>query len=186
MKTIRFIPLLVLLPLFLCATARAQRYLPRMGGITVNAGLTEKAGFYVDAGYSTYTRRKHHWNFGLNYLQNTDRHYNTKLPLSQLTGEGGFYLRVLQGPRRSFYLSFGVDGIFGYEWVNWSRYRLADGALITDRSRFVFGGALGMEMEYYLNDRYVLLLRVREKILGNSTVGWFHTEAGLGLKIMIR
>lgn len=169
-----------------CATASAQRYLPRMGGITVNAGITEKAGFYVDAGYSTYTKRKHHWNFGINYLQNTDRYYHQKLPLTQLTGEGGFYLKVVQDPRRTFFLSLGLDGIFGYEWVNRGRYRLSDGARITDRNRFVFGGALGLEMEYYLNDRYVLLLRVREKLLGNSDVGWWHTEAGLGLKIMIR
>ena len=184
MKSKHLISLIALL--FVCATARGQRYLPHMGGITVTVGLTEKTGFFVAAGYSTYTKRKHHWNFGLNYLQNTDRYYQKKLPLSELTAEGGFYLRLLQGPRRSFYLSAGVDGIFGYEWVNWSRYQLPDGARILDRSRFVFGGALGLEVEYYLNDRYVLLLRIREKVLGNSTVGWFHTEAGLGLKIMIR
>lgn len=186
MKARHLIPLILTALLCMSATARGQRYLPRMGGITATAGITEKTGFFVDAGYSTYTKRKHHWNFGLNYLQNTDRYYQQKLPLSELTAEGGFYLRLLQGPRRSFYLSVGLDGIFGYEWVNWGRYRLSDGARIMDRSRFVFGGALGVEMEYYLNDRYVLLLRVREKVLGNSTVGWFHTEAGLGLKIMIR
>ncbi len=120
MKAKHLIPLLALL--FVCATAHGQRYLPRMGGITVTAGITEKTGFFVDAGYSTYTKRKHHWNFGVNYLQNTDRYYTQKLPLSELTAEGGFYLRLLQGPRRSFYLSVGLDGIVGYEWVNWSAH----------------------------------------------------------------
>lgn len=185
MKIKRIIILFVLLLANIPVT-QAQRYLPRMGGVTLNAGLTEKLGFYAEAGYSTYTRRKNRWNFAVNYLQNSDRYATGKLPLTQVTGEGGFYLRAVQGPRRTFFLSFGLSGIAGYEWVNWGRYRLPDGGVIADRNRFVFGGALGLEMEYYLNDRYVLLLRVREKCLGNSDVGWWHTEAGLGLKMMIK
>lgn len=168
------------------ATARAQRYLPGMGGITFHAGITEKPGFYAEAGYSTYTRRKNRWNFGVNYLQNTDRYATGKLPLAQVTGEGGYYLRVFQDPRRTFFLSFGLSGIVGHEWVNWGKYRLPDGGVIADRNRFVFGGALGLEAEYYMNDRYVLLLRVREKCLGNSDVGLWHTEVGLGLKVIVR
>ena len=166
--------------------AHAQRYLPQMGGITLHAGITEKLGFYAEAGYSTYTRRKNRWNFAVNYLQNSDRYATGKLPLAQVTGEGGYYLKVLQDPRRTFFLSFGLSGIVGHEWVNWGKYRLPDGGVIADRNRFVFGGALGLEVEYYMNDRYVLLFRVREKCLGNSDVGLWHTEAGLGLKVMVR
>lgn len=165
--------------------ARGQRYLPRMGGVAVTAGITEKLGFYVDAGYSIYTRRKHHWNFGLNYFQNRDPYNSWELPLSELTVQGGYYLRLLQDRRRTFYVSVGVEGVIGHEWVNWGRYALPDGGRVQDRNRFVFGGALGLEAEYYLSDRYVLLLRAREKCLGNSDVGVWHTEAGLGLKIML-
>lgn len=186
MKKTIIIGLLACCVLLLPDSVMAQRYLPRMGGITVNGGVTEKTGFYVEAGYSLYTKRKHHWNFGVNYLMNQDRYYTQKLPLVQVTAQGGYYLRLLQDRRRTFYLSLGVDAVIGHEWVNWGRYVLSDGGRIQDRNRFVFGGALGLEAEYYINDTYVILLRIREKCLANSDVGLWHTEAGLGLKFIIK
>ena len=46
MKKTIIIGLLACCVLLLPDKVTAQRYLPRMGGITVNGGVTEKPGFY--------------------------------------------------------------------------------------------------------------------------------------------
>lgn len=179
---------IILLILFLIAlvpAVMAQRYIPKMSWIEVGAGSTDKLGFYLQAEYGFYTRNKHHWKFGANYHQNSFTYAKGKIPVTTLTAEGGYFLRLLSDRKKTFFLSAGLQGILGYEWVNWGEKTLADGGLIQDRDRFVYGGALGIEMEYFLNDRFVLLLHVREKCLGGSDVGLWHTEFGLGIKMML-
>lgn len=186
MKTPKPIIFFLLVLSALAGEIKAQRYIPGMSGIVLHGGITERPGFYAEIGYSTYTARQNRWNFGINYLTVPTPYHEMKIPLVQTTATAGFYKRIIQDRRRTFFLSIGLDAIIGYEWVNWGQYNLPDGGIILDRNRFVFGGALSLEAEYYLNDRYILLVRIRERCLGNSDVGLWHTEAGVGLKVMIR
>ena len=64
-------------------------------------------------------------------------------------------------------------------------YPLPDGSTLTDKDGFVYGGALTLELESYITDRVVLLMNARERCLFGSSVGKFHTQFGIGLKIIM-
>ncbi len=176
---------LVLSAYLLPERATAQRYIAKMDWIELGAGSTERLGFYVQAQYGFYTRRKHHWKFGVNYRQDNHAYNSIKIPAAVITADAGFFLRLFSDRKKTFFVSAGLQSVFGYEWVNWGKKRLGDGAVIQDRDRIVYGGAFGLEIEYFLNDRYVLLLHVREKCVGGSDIGLWHTEFGAGIKMML-
>jgi hypothetical protein len=73
----------------------------------------------------------------------------------------------------------------GYETINWNEKLLPDGATINSSDAFLFGGALTLEMEIYLNDRYVLLANIRERLLSGSSIGKLNTQFGIGIKVII-
>lgn len=62
---------------------------------------------------------------------------------------------------------------------------LPDGSMLTDKDGFVYGGALTLELESYITDRVVFLINARERCLFGSSVGKFHTQFGIGLKIIM-
>ena len=62
---------------------------------------------------------------------------------------------------------------------------LPDGSTLLDKDRFIYGGALTLELETYLTDRVALLLSARERALFGSDIGKFHTQVSLGLKFII-
>ena len=95
--------IILLLALF-TGQAEAQRQLPGMKAIRFTAEMAD--GFYSradrhDAGYAfslavaTYTKKGNQWVFGCEMLQRNNPYRNTYVPLSQYTGEGGYYHTIL-------------------------------------------------------------------------------------------
>ncbi len=70
--------------------------------------------------------------------------------------------------------------------MNWGERQLYDGATITGKDGFIYGGAIGFEIETYLTDRIVFLVRARERALFGGETGKFRFQIGAGVKIMIR
>lgn len=164
----------------------AQRYLPGMKGVQLSGGIVDGAGgFHTGLVYSRYDRHQNRWVTGLHFLNRNTDDPTGKIPVSQFTAEGGYYLSMLSDRRKIVFLSVGLSALAGYETVNWGKKVLPDGGRVEDRDRFVGGGAAGMEMETYLTDRIVLLLNVRERALWGADTDKFHTEIGLGLKYII-
>jgi hypothetical protein len=129
--------------------------------------------------------RRCHWLFGGEYLQKQYLYNDLRLPLAQITGEGGYYLNLLSDGSKTFFLSLGVSGMAGYETINWNDKLLPDGATIQNADAFIYGGALTLETEIYLTDFAALMFNVRERILWGSTVGKFNTQIGVGIKFII-
>ena len=73
----------------------------------------------------------------------------------------------------------------GYETINWGKELLFDGATITTKDNFLYGGAVSFEIETYLTDKVVLLLNARERVLLGSDINKFHTQVGVGIKFII-
>ena len=73
----------------------------------------------------------------------------------------------------------------GYETVNWGDNLLYDGSTIQNKDKFLYGGAITLQVDVYLTDKVILLLTGRERILWGTTTGHFHTQFGIGLKFMI-
>jgi hypothetical protein len=167
----------------------AQRYLPGMCGIQFTAGtvngLNLQNGFHASLAFSQYTKSADRWVFGIGYLEKRHSYKDTNIPQSQFTAEGGYYLNFLSDWRKTFFLSLGASAMAGYETVNWNDKLLLDGATIDNKDGFLYGGALTLEAEIYLNDRIVLLANVRERLLTGSSVGKFNTQFGIGIKFII-
>lgn len=187
----------IILVLVLCFAfserAFAQRNLPGMRAVELRGGYvdgirsinSQKLGYYYGAGISTYVKNSNRWVFGAEYLQRYYPYKCKRFPVAVFTGEGGYYRNILSDPRKIFFLSLGTSALAGYETSNWGTKTLFDGATLTDKDGFVYGGALTLELESYLTDRFILFLSGRERILFGTSTGHFHTQFGLGIRIMI-
>jgi hypothetical protein len=165
--------------------AAAQRYLPAMKGLQIMGGLIENSGYFVHAGYSRYTKSQNRTTADMEYLQRNYDYAGVNIPVMQFTGEVGYYMRFFSDNAQSFFLAFGTHIGTGYETVNLNKKRLSDGAVINNQDRWIYGGAVALEAEYYLDDKYVLLFSVKERIYGGSTVSLFHTQMGFGIKFIL-
>ncbi|MBF0647438.1 conjugal transfer protein TraO [Dysgonomonas sp. GY75] len=184
---------LLALGLTLCGQAYAQRYLPGMKGIQATAGavdgfkLSRQHGqaFVFGAAMATYTKSGNRWVFGAEYLQKNHRYEEMDIPVSQFTGEAGHYFRFLSDRSKAFFLSLGTSLMGGYETINRGKEMLPDGATLTGKDSFLYGGALTLEAETYLSDRFILLVGARERYLPSSSISDFHFQFSVGLKIII-
>lgn len=174
--------------------AYAQRCLPGMKGIQVTGGMVDgiysssnknETGYYLGMAMATYTKNANKWVFGAEFLNRYYPYKNDRIPVSQFTAEGGYYLKFLSDPNKIVLFSLGGSALAGYETSNWGEKILFDGSTLRNKDRFLYGGAITLEMETYLADRVVLLLTARERILFGGTTGKFHTQFGLGLKFII-
>lgn len=154
--------------------AYAQRALPGMRGIEVRGGTADgfyssdnssKAGYYFGIGISKYTKNANKWVFAAEYLNVYHPYKESRLPIAQFTGEGGFYHKFFADGSKTFFFSIGGSAMAGYETVNWGSKKLNDGSTIRNRDRFLYGGAITLEMEVYVTDRIVLMLTGRERFL---------------------
>lgn len=169
--------------------ASAQRCLPKMQGIEVGGGFVDGKtlgkAFCGGASLSTYTKNGSKWVFGGEYLQREYGYADTTIPVAQFTAEGGYYQKLLTDASKTLFVYGGASALAGYESVNWGETLLDDGARLTDKDAFIYGGALTLNVEIYLSDRLALLGNVRERCLWGNDTGHFHTQYGVGLKIII-
>ena len=172
-----------------CVQAQAQRYLPRQKGLQVSTGTVNSVnfnkGFHAGAAFSSYTKSGNRWLVGGEYLEKRYSYNNLKLPQSQFTAEGGYYWNFLSDGSKTFFFSLGASFLAGYETINWNKDVLPDGATLQHKDAFICGGTLTLEMETFLTDWLILLVNVRERVTGGSSVGTFNTQIGTGIKCII-
>ena len=189
----KVISILSLLLVCLSFQAYAQRYLPGQRGIQFTGGLSDNLrfrngngfGYHAGAAVSTYTKHGNRWVIGGEYLEKRYVYKENLYPVSQMTGEGGYYMKFLSDAGKNVFASLGVSALAGYETVNWGKALLPDGSRLADGDNFVYGGALTLEIETFLTDRVVLLLNARERMLFGGDCGRFHTQIGAGIKFII-
>ena len=131
----------------LCLTfnrAHAQRCLPGMKGLQVTGGMADGVhwnsksdfAYYFGAALSTYTKNGNRWVIGGEYLEKHYPYKDLQIPVSQFTGEGGYYLNFLSDRKKTFFLSLGLSALAGYETSNWGDKLLPDGSTLTDKDGF--------------------------------------------------
>lgn len=187
--------IVVVLCFVLSDRAHAQRALPGMQGLQITGGMVDgiystdnnnESGYYFGAAMATYGKNANKWVFGAEYLRRNYAYESGSIPVEQFTGEGGFYYNFLSSPGKTVCFSIGASALAGYETVNRGKKLLNDGATLQNDNGFVYGGAITLEMESYLTDRIVLLLRTRERAMFGSSISRFRFQAGAGIKIMIK
>ncbi len=179
------ISLVFFMSLLQAGQANAQRALPGMRGVEARTGLTDGNGHYFGAAVATYAGNANKWVFGGEYLYSRYPYKDSHVPVAQFTGEAGYYKKILADGSKTFFLSLGASALAGYETVNWGDKLLFDGSTLRHRDRFLYGGALTLEVEAYLTDRLVLSLSARERILWGTTTGHFHFQYGAGVRFII-
>ena len=174
--------------------AHAQRCLPGMQGIQVTGGMVDgfhssskknELGYYFGMSMATYTKHANKWVFGAEFLNKYYPYKTDRIPISQFTAEGGYYLKFLSDHNKVVLFSLGGSAFTGYETSNWGEKILFDGSTLRDKDSFIYGGAITLEMETYLSDRVVFLLTARERVLWGTSTGHFHTQFGVGLRFII-
>lgn len=174
-------------------TASAQRYLPGQRGLEFTGGFVngfkiskeDGQAFYGNVSMSTYTKKGNRWVFGAEYMQKQFEYRDVYLPVAQITVEGGHYFKFLSDGSKTLFFSIGGSAITGYETLNWGKRLLYDGAMLEDKDSFIYGGAISFEIETYLSDRFVFLVRARERIIFGSAINRFHFQVGAGIKVII-
>lgn len=110
---------------------QAQRALPGMKGIQVTAGMVDgfhssnsnELGYYFGLSMATYTKHSNKWVFGAEFLNRYYPYKADRIPVSQFTGEGGYYLNFLSDHNKIFNFSLGGSALAGYEISNWGEKR---------------------------------------------------------------
>ena len=193
MRKLAFFLFVVSLALF-AGQAHAQRCLPKMKGIRLTAGMADgfyssssknETGYTFGASLATYTKGGHQWVLGAEYLRRYHPNRESRIPVEQFTGEGGFFSGVFSDGSKTFFLSAGISALACYETVNGRKKLLFDGSTVRNKDGFIYGGAITLQAETYLSDRLVLLLYGRERCLWGGSTEHFHTQYGVGLKIML-
>jgi len=192
-RIVLIISLAFFLSLFFSGQAAAQRYLPGQRGLQLTAsavdgfhpGGGDKQGFAFDIGMATYNQSGDRWVLSGGYLQKKRDYAGQSIPVCQFTGELGYYKKFLSDHSKTVFFSAGASAMAGYETINWGESLLDDGATLMNKDRFLYGGAIGLEIETFITDRLVLLVSARERILYGSTVSKFRFQTGIGIKYII-
>ena len=174
--------------------AQAQRRLPAQVGIQINAGITDgcglikrnKAAYNAGFAFSRYTQNANKWLVGADYTEKRYCYKCRSVPVAQFTAEAGYYYTILSNRGKDVFFSAGLAGVAGYEVVNWGKKTFPDGATLQDKSGFIGGAALSVEIEAFISDRLAFLLHVKERTLFGSDVGIFHNQIGLGIKYIYK
>lgn len=178
--------------------AHAQRGLRGQVGAGICLGTTDgfllrgprgDYRFWCGVDVVRYNRNHSYWNFGAEMLRKdyTYQGYlaRERVPMAQFSAEAGYNVPIVADRGRNIVLMAGASAFIGYETVAWGRKDLRDGATLLNSDAFLWGGALSMSVEGYLSDRVMLLLRLKERCLPSSTTGAFHTQIGIGFRILI-
>lgn len=174
---------------FISGSMQAQRRLPGQKGIKITGGVVDgfgKRAFHTGVAFSRFTKNSNQWVFGAEYLRKNLVYDNRQLvPVEQFTGEGSLQWTLLSDRKKIFFCSGILSGMMGYELVNRDEPLLYDGSLILSGSKFLYGGALGLEVESYIVDGIILITGIRQRILFGSTINRAHFQLTFGIKIII-
>ena len=179
---------------FAAPTIRAQRCLPGQRELQFTAGTvngfnmnpqSKEFDFHAGMALSGYAKNFNRWQFGVDYLEKGFLYKYNSIPQAQFTVDAGYFLNVLSDFRKTFFISIGASAVGGYETVYWGKKVLFDGATITDKDGFLYGGALTLEAEVYLTNRFALLAGVKERFLTGSSIGTLNTLFSVGIKFSI-
>ena len=193
MQRILFLLTVAVLSLF-AGEAYAQRDLPGQTGIQFTSGggnhfFSWKSGgerhYFTLLAFTHTNRNRTYWLYGLDYQIKEYDYEDESVPKAQFTGELGYFVPVLSDRGRNFCFRIGFSALGGFETINWGNKLLHDGAAVTNKDCFIYGGGLTAAFETYLTDLVIFLLQVKERALFGTDAGNFHTQIGLGVRLII-
>ena len=170
--------------------SNAQRLIPKQRGIEVLGSVPLIKGeklftgdnFGIGISLTRYLKRENYTFVGVEYEQQNMpyRSYNVKLKDALL--QVGYMHPVLSDRGKNVLLYGGISALGGYEQLNEDKRLLPDGAILLDRSRFVYGGAVHSSVEVFLTDRVLFLVKAQGRFLFGTDVHRFCPAVSAGLR----
>lgn len=186
--------LLILIVLFI-GTIRgfSQRCLSGQWGIELNYGWGDgypvlkkrNLDYFLGLAFFRYARNQNKWMIGIEYVEKTFCYKCNTVPLNQFLLSPGYSYNLFTNRIKSIFFNLTGGLLLGYESINWGQKNFCDGAILKNRNCFVGGGCLGIELESYITNCFLVSLRTREKILINS-VKTFHFQYSIVIKFIIK
>lgn len=170
--------------------SKAQRLIPKQRGVEVAGSVPIIKGekflaadnFGMGASLTRYLGRENYTFVMAEYEQQKMpyRSYNVKLKDALL--HLGYMHPILSDNGKNVFLYGGVSALGGYEQLNEDKKLLPDGAMLLDRSRFVYGGAVHGSVEVFLTDRVLFLVKAQGRFLFGTDVHCFRPAVSAGLR----
>ncbi len=194
MQRILFILALAVTLFFTADKAYARRDLPGQTSVQFTTGevdrfLAWKSGgerhYFTSLAFTRTNCNRTCWLYGLDYQIKEYTYENKVIPKAQFTGELGYFIPVVSDKGRNVCFRIGLSALGGFETVNWGTSLLPDGASATNGDSFIYDGGLTAAFDVWLTDRIILLMQVKERTLFGTDAGNFHTQIGLGVRLII-
>lgn len=171
----------------------SQRCLPKQWGIELNGGWgdgfplikNQNLDYSFGLSFFRYAQNQNKWMIGIEYVEKTFCYKCNTVPLNQFLLSPGYSYNLLSNRSKSLFFNFGGTLSVGYESINWGQKNFCDGAILKNRNCFVGGGCLGIELESYITNRFLVSLRARENILINS-IKTFRFQYSISMKFIIK
>lgn len=174
---------LILLAIFLACQTTVRSQNAFATSIGISGGYVED-GFGGMVNFNFQNDRYSYWHFGVFAGFSNDRETDGyTIPYNIINFQPGYFFRIYTSNGfnpMSVYLGAGALG--GYEIINNGNSELPNGAIITAKSQFIYGGFAGIELDYALNDSFSLVGKANEYYHVNSDVGNWYPYFAVGLR----
>ena len=170
--------------------SQAQRLIPKqrrievLGSVPLIKGEKLFAGdnFGVGISLTRYLKRENYTFASLEYEQQNMPYRSYNIPMKDILLHLGYMQPILTDRGKNVFLYGGISALGGYEQLNEDKKLLPDGAMLLDRSRFVYGGAVHGSVEVFLTDRVLFLVKAQGRFLFGTDVHRFRPAVSAGLR----
>ncbi|MCL1666552.1 conjugal transfer protein TraO [Elizabethkingia ursingii] len=178
--------ILVLLLFVISIKSYSQRMIYKQKGMELNMGAMDTKdimrNFYINLTLTSYARHGNYWMWSAEYQKRTTDYKEWSVPVETYLTDIGYSMRLLADTKKFITVNVGVTGAAGYEVANKGDSLLLDGAILLDKNQFVYGTGGRLSIETYLNDRIVLLLQGRVKVLWGTDFDRVRPSCGIGFR----
>lgn len=144
--------------------------------------LFAKDNFGVGVSLTHYLKRENYAFVLAEYEQQNMPYRDYGVKLKDALLHLGYMHPIISDNGKNVLLYGGISALGGYEELNEDKKLLPDGAMLLDRSRFVYGGAVHGSVEVFLTDRLLFLAKVQGRLLFGSDVHRFRPALSAGLR----
>lgn len=173
--------------------AKAQRLIPRQKGIEIAAGIPIIKGnklfssnnYEVSILLSRYLKRENYTFMSIEYQTQDIPYRSYNVAMQDILANIGYMHPLFSDKGKNVLAYIGMSAVCGYEQMNNGEKILPDGATLLDRSRFVYGPAVHFNIECFLSDNIILLLKSKGIMLFGTDLHRLRPSLSAGLRITI-
>ena len=175
---------------FVINQGQAQRHITGTTHLEVQAGAVDNLTpdhYYGALHYYHQASRKFFWRAGIEASRSRIQVPSvvpaiTSVPVESYLLKGSYFYTVMSLLNSSLYLNVGLSPLVGYEQINEGKSQINEAVSLQTKSPWVAGGQADVQVEVFLNSRWVCSINYGRRYLHGSSLGHWDDTLGLGLK----